>query len=103
MENIFSLLRVSNLTTRAYCKISRSILISSTSICYCYSKVYLRLAKKITSRDCNGLSNTVTKQLQLAFLSLCPFTEPHSSQTRLKAGHQLHLLTLALPEEWWGL
>lgn len=46
MENIFfSLLSVSNLTTRAYCKI-RSILISSTSICYCYSNVYLRLAEK---------------------------------------------------------
>lgn len=47
MENIFfSLLSVSNLTTRAYCKIRRSILISSTSICYCYSNVYLRLAEK---------------------------------------------------------
>lgn len=47
MENIFfSLSSVSNLTTRAYCKIRRSIQISSTSICYCYSNVYLRLAEK---------------------------------------------------------
>lgn len=45
------------------------------------------------------MSNTVTKQSQLAFLSLCPFAEPNISQTHPSAGHQLYLLTLDLPVE----